>query len=153
MNDRLRAAAVINRHFQNGKTNCWYLSKRLPDNRTTFPVEATAITPALDYYRHMDPIWYDVVVYSDSMSCLQAIEREDNDNPHICHIMKLRRVLSDKCTCVRFYWIFRHWVRWKSKPTSQRDPWSRHRPISCTDLKPLINSNIQLLVHIKWVVS
>ena len=49
------------------------LSKRLPDNSTIFAAEATAITLALDYYQHMEPVRHDVVVYSDPMSCLQAI--------------------------------------------------------------------------------
>ena len=32
INERVGAAAVINRHFQNGETTCHQLSKRLPDN-------------------------------------------------------------------------------------------------------------------------
>ena len=89
INERVGAAAVINRHFQNGETTCHQLSKRLPNNSTIFAAEASAITLALDYYRYMDPVKHDVVVYSDSMSCLQAIEGEDTENPLICHIMNL----------------------------------------------------------------
>ena len=74
---RMGTAAVINRHFLNGETTCHLLSKRLPNNSTIFAAEATAITLALDYYGYMDPVKHDVVVYSDSMSCLQAIEGED----------------------------------------------------------------------------
>ena len=70
MNERDRAAAVINRHFQNGETTCRQLSKRLPDNSTIFAAEATAISLALNYYQRMGPVHHDVVVYSDSMSCL-----------------------------------------------------------------------------------
>ena len=77
MDERVGAAAVINRHFQNGETTCRQLSKRLPNNSTIFGAEATAITLALNYYRHMDPVQHDVIIYSDSMSCLQAIEGED----------------------------------------------------------------------------
>ena len=51
MNERVGAAAVINRHFQNGETTCRQLSKRLPDNSTIFAAEATAISLALNYYR------------------------------------------------------------------------------------------------------
>ena len=53
MNERVGAAAVINRHFQNGKPTCRQLSKRLPDNSNIFAAEATALTLALNYYRHM----------------------------------------------------------------------------------------------------
>ena len=63
--ERVGAAAVINRHFQNGEITCHCLSKRLPGNSTIFAVEATAITLALDYYQHMEPMRHDVVVYSD----------------------------------------------------------------------------------------
>ena len=43
-NERVGAATVINRHFQNGKTTCRQLSKRLPDNSTIFAAEATALS-------------------------------------------------------------------------------------------------------------
>ena len=108
INERVGAAAVVNRHFQNGETNCRQLSKRLPDNSTIFAAEATTITLALDYYRHMDPVQHHVVFYSDSMSCLQAIEGEDTKNPLICHIMNLLWALSDKGTCVRSCWVPSH---------------------------------------------
>ena len=64
MNERVRAAAVISRHFQNGETTCCQLSKRLPDNSTIFAAEAIAITLALNYYRYMGPVHHDIVVYS-----------------------------------------------------------------------------------------
>ena len=102
MNERVGAAAVINRHFQNGETTSRQLSKWLPDYSTIFAAEATAISLALSYYQHMGPVHHDVVVYSDSMSCLQAIEGEDIENPFICHIMNLLWSLSDKGTHVRF---------------------------------------------------
>ena len=73
INERVGAAAVINRHFQNGETTCHHLTKRLPDNSTVFAAEATTITLALNYYQHMAPVHHDVISYSDSMSCLQAI--------------------------------------------------------------------------------
>ena len=102
MNKRVGAAAIINRHFQDGETTCPQLSKRLPDNSTIFAAEATAITLALNYYRHMGTVRHDTVVYSDSVSCLQAIEGEYTENPFICHIMNLLWLLSDKGTFVRF---------------------------------------------------
>ena len=49
MNVRVGAAAVTNRHFQNGETTCHQLSKRLPHNSTIFAAEATAISLALNY--------------------------------------------------------------------------------------------------------
>ena len=149
MNEKVGAAAVINRHFQNGETICRRLSKRLPDNSTIFAAEATAISLALNYYQHMGPVHHDVIVYSDSMSCLQAIEGEDIENPFICHIMNLLWSLSDKGTRVRFCWVPSHCgidgnerVDQLAKETLDQDidPLAN---VHYTDMKPLINSYIQ----------
>ena len=130
MNERVGAAEAINRLFQNGETTCRQLSKRLPVNSSIFAAEATAISLALNHYRHMGPVHHDVVVYSDSMSCLQAIEGEDTENPFICHIMNLLWSLSDKGTRsfllgTKPLW---QWRKWKSGPTSKRHPRPRYRP-------------------------
>ena len=155
MNERVGAAAVINRHFQDGETTCRQLSKRLPDNSTIFAAEATAITLALNYYRHMGPVHHDVVIYSDSMSCLQAIEGEDTENPFICHIMNLLWLLSNKGTHVRFCWIPSHCgiegnekVDQLAKETLDLDI-DPLASVHYTDLKPLVNSYIQKLVQTK----
>ena len=55
-----------------------------PNNSTIFAAEARAITLALNYYRPMGPVQHDVIVYSDSMYCLQAVQGEDTENPLIC---------------------------------------------------------------------
>ena len=159
MNERVGAAAVINRHFQDGETTCHQLSKRLPDNSTIFAAEATAITLALSYYRHMGPVHHDVVVYSDSMSFLQAIEGEDTENPFICHIMNLLWFLSNKGTHVRFFWIPSHCgiegnekVDQLAKETLDQDI-DPLASVHYTDLKPLVNSYIQKLVQTKLDVA
>ena len=159
MNERVGAAAVINRHFQNGEMTCRQLSKRLPNNSTIFAAEARAITLALDYYRYMDPIKHDVVVYSDSMSCLQVIEGKDTENPLICHIMNLLWALSDKGTRVRFCWVPSHCgiegneiVDQLAKETLDHDI-DPLATVHYADLKPVVNSYIQQEVQIKWDVS
>ena len=159
MNEKVGAAAVINRHFQNGETTCRQLSKRLPDNSTIFAAEATAISLALNYYQHMDPVYHDVVVYSDSMSCLQAIEGEDTENPFICHIMNLLWSLSDKGTRVRFCWVPSHCgidgnerVDQLAKDALDQDI-DPLASVHYTDMKPLVNSYIQKLVQTKWDVA
>ena len=158
MNERVGAAVVIN-HFQNGETTCHQLSKRLPDNSTIFAAEATSISLALNYYQHMGPVHHDVVVYSHSMSCLQAIEGEDTENPLICHITNLLWLLSDRGTHVRFCWIPSHCgieenerVDQLAKETFDQeiDPLAG---IHYIDLKPLVNSYIQQLVQTKWDVA
>ena len=153
------AAAVINRHFRNGETTCRQLSKRLRNKGIIFAAEATAITLALNYYRHMDPVQHDVVIYSDSMSCLQVIEGEDTNNPLICQIMNLLWALSDKGTCVRFCWVPSHCGIEENEIVDQLvketldhdiDPLTT---VHFADLKPLVNSYIQQEVQIKWDVS
>ena len=159
INERVGAAAVINSHFQNGETTCHQLSKRLPNNSTIFAAEATAISLALDYYRYMDPVQHDVVVYSNSMSCLQAIENEDTENPLICHIMNLLWALNDKGTHVRFCWVPSHCaiegneiVDQLAKETLDHDI-DPLKTVHYADLKPVVNSYIQQEVQIKWDVS
>ena len=156
---RVGAAAVINRHFQNGETTCRQLSKRLPNNSTIFAAEPMAITLALDYYRYMDPVKHDVVVYSDSMYCLQAVEGEDNENPLIYNIMNLLWALSDTGTCVRFCWVPNHCsiegneiVDQLAKDTLDHDI-NPLATVHYADLKHVVNSYIQHEVQIKWDVS
>ena len=164
MNERVGAAAVINRHFQNGETTCRQLSKRLPDNSTIIAAEATAISLALNYYQYMGPVHHDVVVYSDSMSCLQAIEGEDTENPFICHIMNLpyhepALVIEWQGQCVRFCWVPSHCgidgnerVDQLAKEALDQDI-DPLASVHYTDMKPLVNSYIQKLVHTKWDVA
>ena len=159
IDERVSAAAVINHHFQNGEITCRCLSKRPPDNSTIFAAEATAITLALDYYQHMAPVRHNVVVYSDSMSCLQAIEGEDTENPLICYIMNLLWLLNEKGTHVRFCWIPSHCGIEGNEKVDQSEKESLDHDIDplarvyYADLKPLINSYVQQLLQIKWDVS
>ena len=159
MNERVGAAAAINRHFQDGETTCHHLSKRLPDNSTIFAAEATSITLALNYYQHMGPVHQDEVVYFDAMSCLQAIEVEDTEKPFLCHFMNLLWLLNDKGTLVRLCWIPSHSgiegnerVDQLAKQTLDQDT-DPLANIHYTDLKPLGNSYIQKLVQTKWDVA
>ena len=153
------AVVVINRHFQNGEITCHQLSKRLPDNSTIVAAEATTISLALNCCHHMGPVHHDVVVYSNSMSCLQAIESEDTKNPFICHIMNMLWLLSDKGTCVCFSWIPSHCgiegnetVEQLAKETRNQDM-DPLASVHYTDLKSLVNSYIQHLVQTKGSVA
>ena len=86
------------------------------------------------------------------MSCLQAIEGEDTENPFICHIMNLLWSLSDKDTRVRFCWVPSHLVDQLTKETLDQDI-DPLASVHYTDMKPLVNSYIQKLVQTKWDVS
>ena len=93
------------------------------------------------------------------MSCLQAIEGEDTENPFICHIMNLLWSLSDKGTRVRFCWVpsrcgidGNERVGQLARETLDQDidPLAN---VHYTDMKPLVNSYIQKLVQTKWDVA
>ena len=139
---------------------CWrHSARRLSDNSNIFAAEATAISLALNYYQHMGTVNHDVVVYSDSMSCLQAIEGEDIATPFICHIMNLLCLLSDKGTRVRFWWIpsicgieGNERVDQLTKETLDQDI-DPLASVHYTDLKPLVNSYIQQLIQTKLDVA
>ena len=117
------------------------------------------LTGPLEIYQHTGPVHHDVVVYSDSMSCLHAIEGEDTDNPFICHFMNLLWLLSNKGTHVRFCWIPSHYGiegNEKMDQLAQENLDQDIDPLASahyTDLKPLFNSNIQKLVQTKWDVA
>ena len=128
-------------------------------NSTIFAAEATSITLALDYCWHMDPVHHDVVAYSDSMSCVQAVEGEYTENPFICHIINLLWLLSDKGIRVRFCWISSHsgivgneGMDQLTKPILDQDI-DPLAGIHYTDLKPLVDSYIQQMVQTKWDVA
>ena len=106
----------------------------------------------------MGLVHHDVVVYSDSMSCLQAIEGEDTENPFICHIMNRLWSLSDKGTRSFLLGTKPLW-HWRNERVDQLaketldqdiDPLAN---VHYTDMKPLVNSYIQKLVQTKWDVA
>ena len=130
MNARVGAAAVINRHFQNGETTCRQLSKILPDNTTIFAAEATAISLALNYYQHMGPVHHDVVVYSDSMSFAGNWGWRHRETFYLPYHEPALVTEWQGHTCsflldIKPLW---NWWKWKSRPTSKWDPWPRYRP-------------------------
>ena len=93
------------------------------------------------------------------MSCLQAIESEDTENPLISHIMNLLWALSDKGTHARFCWVQSHcgiegneMVDQLAKETLDHDI-DPLTTVHYADLKPVVNSYIQHGVQIKWGVS
>ena len=100
-----------------------------------------------------------MVVYSDSFSCLQAIEGEDTENPFICHIMNMLWSLNDKGTRVRFCWVPSHCgidgnerVDQLAKETLDQDI-DPLESVHYTDMKPLVNTYIQKLVQTKCDVA
>ena len=154
INEKVGAAAVIKRLFRDGKTTR-NLSKRLPDGSA----EATAIMLSLDYYNTMPAMRHDVVIYSDSLSCLQAIQGEDTEHPLMCRIMNLLWKLSDKGTHVKFCWIPSKCGVEGNEAVDKLAKESLHLDIDAllgfnhADLKPLFKAYVQQLVQVKWDVE
>ena len=93
------------------------------------------------------------------MSCLQAIEGEDTENPLICCIINLLLLLSNKGTRVHFCWISSHCSNEGNEKVCQlaKESFDHDTDLLAkahyADLKPLINFHIQQLVQIQWDVS
>ena len=158
INEKVGAAAVIKRLFQDGKTTR-NLSKRLPDGSSIFSAEATAIILALDYYNAMPAVRHDVVNYSDLLSCLQAILGEDTEHPLLCRIMNLLWKLNDKGTHVKFCWIPSHCEIEGNEAADKLAKESLGLNIDAllgiyhADLKPQVNAYVQQLTQVKWDVE
>ena len=129
MNESVGAAAIINRHFQNGETTCRQLSKRLPDNSTIFAAEATAISLALNYYQHMGPVHHDVVVWLNVLFAGNWGWRHREPFYLPYHEPALVNEWQGHTRSfllgTKPLW---HWRKWKSWPTSKWDPRPRYRP-------------------------
>jgi ribonuclease HI len=82
------------------------LTCRLPDNSSIFSAEAHAIILCLDFIDRYD--FNRFVVFSDSLSCLQAIHNARWSNPLICEILEKCHLLSVAGKEVHFCWIPSH---------------------------------------------
>ena len=100
-----------------------------------------------------------VVIYSDSLSCLQAIQGEDTEHPLMCRIMNLLLKLSDKGTHVKLCWIPSKCGVEGNEAVDKLAKESLHLDIDAllgiyhADLKPLFKAYVQQLVQVKWDVE
>ena len=125
MYERVGAAAIINRHFQNGETTCRHLSKRLPDDSTIFAAEATVISLA----HGPSPSWCSSLLWRNVLFAGNWGWR--HREPFYLPYHEPALVIEwQGHTCLfllgtKPLW---HWRKWKSGPTSRRDPRPRYRP-------------------------
>ena len=82
------------------------LTCRLPDNSSIFSAEAHAIILSLEFIDRHDFTRF--VVFSDSLSCLQAIHNARWSNALICEILEKCHLLSLAGKEVHFCWIPSH---------------------------------------------
>ena len=107
MNERVGAAAVINRHFQNGETTCRQLSKRLPGNSTIYSwgyshQSGTELLPT----HGPSPSWCSNLCWLNVLFAGNWGWR--HREPFISHIRNLLWSLSDMGTYVRLCWVPKH---------------------------------------------
>ncbi len=136
------SAAIINNHT---------ISRRLPDGTSVFSAEAKAIQLALQHVKNCN--LSNVIVFSDSLSCLQAIKNCQFKNPLILDILELHDSLTT--TEIIFCWLPGH-VGIKGNTLADSAAKSAHTftvssmPIPYSDTKHAISTYIKSLRQSKW---
>ena len=103
---RIRLATKFKQRFTKWKT-IRVVIKSNSLHEATLAGIILCISSANERWR-MGPIHNDLLVYSDSMSCLQPIEGEDTEDHFICHTVNLLWLLSDRGIRVHSCWIPGH---------------------------------------------
>ena len=133
MNERVGAAAVINRHFLDGETTCHHLPKRLPANSTIFAAEGYShhhCTELLPVHGPSSPrcgglIWLNVLLACDrGRRHWEPFYLPYHEPPLV--IEWQRHTCSFRLDTEPLW----HRGKWKSRPASKRDPWPQHRSTS-----------------------
>ena len=107
----------------------------------------------------MPAIWHVIVIYSDLLSCLQAIQGEDTEHPLMCCIMNLLWKLGDKGAHVKFCRIPSHCGIEGNEAVDKLAKESLDLDIDTplgiyhAGLKPQVNAYVQQLMQVKWDVE
>ena len=80
--------------------------KRIPDGSSIFTAEAYAVLDALQYIKISK--FRKFIIFSDSLSLIQAIESPNNKNPIVLSIIKIFCEVFEQKKDVRFCWIPGH---------------------------------------------
>ena len=96
--DRVAAAMVVKHNI--------VTTARLPDNSSVYSAEAHAILLALDFIDTCDSSKF--VIFSDSLSCLQAVHNAKWANAIVCEILEKCHLLSLAGKEIHFCWVPSH---------------------------------------------
>jgi ribonuclease HI len=124
-------------------------SCRLPDNASIFTAESYAILLAIDIMKVDANTKF--AIFSNSLSCLQAIQNKRWDNPITLNILNSLHHLITAGTDIIFIWLPSHvGIPGNAKADSAAKaalslPTSNHK-VPYTDFKPLISSYL----NSKW---
>jgi ribonuclease HI len=136
------AAAIINKHT---------ISCRLPDGTSIFSAEAKAILLALQHIKTTNSNQF--IIFSDSLSCIQAIKNCQINNPIILDILELHDSINT--SEVVFCWLPGH-VGIKGNTLADAAAKAAHAatvlPMSIpySDVKQNVNSYIKSVRQAKW---
>ena len=129
-------------------------SYRLRDGCSIFTAEVEAIDKALKYVKVSSVERF--VIFSDSMSVLQAIESQESNNPLVNRVLQTcQRILSGN-KCITFCWIPSHRdIRGnENADRAAKDALSKAQPenldIPCTDVFMKIQPFISSLWQEQW---
>ena len=128
-------------------------SKRLPDKSSIFSAEARAIQMALSYIATYNQKNY--IIYSDSLSCLQAIKSTEHRNPAISHIQAQIHNLIVNGKRITLCWIPGHVG---IKGNEEADNIAKRgiskpiytEPIPSQDYKPHIRNHTNKIWQSEW---
>jgi ribonuclease HI len=130
---------------------------RLPSEASVFSAEAQAIILALDIIDLTNHPKF--IIFSDSMSCLQAIHFHKFDNPIILQILVRSHMLLTSHKNIKFCWLPSH-VGIKGNETADaaaraalQIPISADIKLPYTDLKQSINMHFKNIWQERWTMS
>jgi len=82
------------------------MTARLPDHASIYSAEAHAIILALEFIERYESSQF--VIFSDSLSCLQAISKAKWPSPLICNILEKCHFLACSGKEIHFCWVPSH---------------------------------------------
>ena len=95
--NKVSAAAYVNGRF---------FVRRLPDGASVYSAELTALSLAIQYINNSDDCRF--VIFSDSLSALQALHGRVFKNPLLCHIIHQYMNATDEGNNIAFCWVPSH---------------------------------------------
>lgn len=138
-------------------SNTVSLSCRLPNEATVFISEAQAILLALEIIETSDHTKF--LIFSDSMSCLQALKNHKLTNPYILQILEKCHTLLTSGKSVQFHWLPSHVGITGNENADKLAKMALKLPVPAeskipyTDLKHTINMYVRTSWQQKWNLS
>jgi ribonuclease HI len=124
------------------------LVKRIPNYASIFSAEATAILLALDIISQSTE--QDILILSDSLSCVEAVENRNLENPLVVEILERLHQQLHVDRRITFVWVSSHIGIAGNAAVDAVAKAGVSLPISnaeilYTDLKPLISSHVKIV--------